>query len=324
MDEQQAAQARSRAYRLFGQLFSTGPTPDIQPALAALPELAETFDASIDADEAAADHHHLFGFNVFPHAGLFLDAPAQLGGPAADTARRLYRDAGYHPPTAIDAPDHVAAAFGALAFLTAAEADAWHDARPDEAARMQHHQRRLFDAYLLGWLPAFTFAVARQNHPFYSALADLTHDLALDHRAMLGEDNVAPPPLLPEPPPLLPEPPPLLDDPSAGLRDIADFLTTPAHCGFYLSRDDLGRLGRSLALPHGFGHRRLLLENLFRAAAGFEHLPALLDALREQVAVWQTFYASLPSPLAAPWQARLAGSLALLDTITQKTTAGEG
>jgi hypothetical protein len=128
--------------------------------------------------------------------------------------------------------------------------------------------------------------VQAQGHPFYTRLATLTLDLALDHRAALGEPVAANRPPLP--------PPDLdLDDARTSLKDIARFLTVPARCGLYLSRDDLTRLGRADDLPRGFGGRMQMLVNLLRSAAEFDRMEALLDRLSAQVEAWRAAYQQL-------------------------------
>ncbi len=92
---------------------------------------------------------------------------------------------------------------------------------------------------------------------------------------------------------LLPEPPPLLDDDKTGLREIANYLATPPWSGLYLSRADLGRLGRAERLPRGFGPRARMLANLLRSAATFDRLDPLLNQLAGMIQTWRSHYAAL-------------------------------
>ena len=288
MQPSRTSLARSRAYALFSRLYREGVTTALLPAVQAVSALADTLPEPFEAEQAAADYYDLFHLNVFPYASLFLDDAGQLGGPVSDAAQRLFRQTGYTADTSRESADHIGHALGLLAFLTGAEADAWEDSRADEAARMHRLQRRFFDMALLWWLPAFVHAVRRHNHPFYALLGDLTLDLVLDHRAALGPPEEAAAPMLP-----VPDPPALLDDAQTGLKDIAAYLTTPAWCGFYLSRADLARLGRAEHLPRGFGARAQMLTNLLRAAADFDRLDLLLTQLQDCVTTWQSFYTTL-------------------------------
>ena len=280
--------ARSRAYALFGHLYRDGVTPEVLPEVRALAALNDTLGEPFDAEQAAADHYDLFHLNVFPYASLFLDASGRLGGPVTDDARRRLRQSGYNADTASESADHIGHALGLLAFLSGAEADAWHNDLPAEAERMRRRQRRVLDAYLLWWLPAFAEAVRLQHHPFYSRLSTLTLDLMIDHRRALGRAENPTPTASP-----LPVPPPLLDDEKTGLRDIAGYLATPPWSGLYLSRADLRRLGRAERVPQGFGPRAQMLANLLRAAATFDRLDSLLNRFAEMIQTWRSHYTTL-------------------------------
>lgn len=324
MDPSAVATARSRAYALFSRLYREGITTALLPLVRTVPELAETLPEPFDAEQAAADYYDLFHLNVFPYASLFLDADGQLGGPASDAAQRLFRQVGYVADTARESADHIGHALGLLAFLTGAEADAWEDNRADEAARMQHRQRRFVDTSLLWWLPALAHAVRRHNHPFYALLGDITLDLVLDHRAVLGPSEEPAAPMLP-----LPDPPALLDDAKTGLKDIAAYLTTPAWSGFYLTRADISRLGRAEHLPRGFGARVQMLTNLLRAAAAFDRLDPLLMQLQDLVAAWQSYYRKLAErevpgldTVTQAWLERLEGTEKMIGRIRKASGFG--
>ncbi len=318
------ATARSRAYTLFSRLYRDGLTPDGLKAARAVPALADALPEAFDTEQAAADHYDLFHLNVFPYASLFLDEAGQLGGPVTDDARRWLRQAGYAADTSRESADHVGHALGLLAFVSGAEADAWHDGRADEAVRMQGLQRRFFDAHLLWWLPAFAYAARRHGHPFYALLSDLTLDLALDHRLALGPSVEA---VRATPP--LPDPPVLLDDAKTGLKDIAAYRATPAWSGLYLSRADIGRLGRAEHLPRGFGARVLMLANLLHAAADYDRLDPLLTQLQDLLRTWQSFYAALTDrdvpglALIVPvWFERLDVTERMIDTMRNAAVFG--
>lgn len=320
MQPADASLARSRAYALFSRLYRTGVTPDVLPDVRTLPALHDALGDGFDAEHAAADHYDLFHLNVFPYASLFLDASGQLGGAVTEKARGLLHQAGYPADTSSESADHVGHALGLLAFLSGAEADAWHDDLPAEAERMRRMQRRFFDAYLLWWLPGFTEAVRRQNHPFYTPFSDLALDLVIDHRLALG------PATDPAPAVLLPEPPSLLDDAATGLREIAAYLAAPAWSGLYLSRADLHRLGRAGRLPRGFGSRARMLANLLRAAATFDGLDRLLNQVTALLQTCRSYYAALTERdvpileiVAQAWLERLDATDQILQRIRTAT-----
>ncbi len=319
MNPAHASLARSRAYALFSRLYLEGVTMEIVPRVQTVPPLMEALPDPFDEEKAAADHYDLLHLNVLPYASLFLDQTGQWGGATTETARQLVAQAGYTADMSRESADHVGHALGALAFLCGAEADAWEDGQAEEITRMQDHQRRFFDTYLLWWLPALAAAMRRHTYPFYTALSDLTLDLVLDHRVSLGA-----PLALRLATSRLPDPPALLDDARSGLKDIAAYLTTPAWSGLYLSRTDIGHLGRSQHLPRGFGDRTQMLANLLRAAVDYDHLDPLLAQLHDLVVTWQSTYTALRDQdvpggdvIAAQWQQRLATTAQIIDRIRE-------
>lgn len=323
LDPAELALARSRAYDLFGRLYLYGLTEAGWPAVQAIPELASAAREPFEPDEAAADHQHLFGFNVFPYQSIFLDPAVLLGGEVAEAVQHSYRAAGFDPGAAVSTggensggenADHIGYELAFLAFLSGAEADAWQDGLPAVAGRMAGLQRRFLDQHLLCWLPPLVLAVEGQGQPFYGALARLTLALVQSHRRALGGDR---PDTFD-----LPPAPALMADEATGLADIAAYLLTPASGGLYLSRDDLGRLALAMGLPRGFGERRQMLHNLLRAAAEYEGLEPLLGRLQSLANEWAAGYGAMAAGetlgQAAVWQARVAQTADLLDQMAHR------
>lgn len=308
--------ARSRAYVLFSQLYLHGPNQALLPVLRNVPDLSEHLAHPFDADDAAADHHQLFGLNVSPHAALFLDASGRLGGGVADEVRRRFARTGFQSNLSSEDADHLGHELGFLSFLAGAEGDAIDNGLKAETLRMQRLQRRFLDEHILWWLPAFTHTIRRHGSPFYTALADLTLDLVLEHRASLMDPPVEQASVR------LPDLPALLDEPKTSLRDIAHYLTVAPWSGFYLTRDDIARLGRAENIPRGFGHRALMLHNLLRSAAEFDRLVPLLDRLLELLDTSRSAYQTLGEspylqPITTAWVERLDATTRLLQHITR-------
>jgi putative dimethyl sulfoxide reductase chaperone len=214
--------------------------------------------------------------------------------------------------------DHIGIELSALAFLCGAESDAHEDEMAHEAQRMIHFQRRFLDEHLLCWLPTLVKAISNQDNRFYTQLAEMLLKLALDHRAALGDDlmNSAPPFTLPEQVDLL-------GQEKTGLKEIANYLLTPAYTGFYLSREDINRLGNRFRLPRGFGKRSQVLTNLFRTAVDYEALTSVLKAVHDLADDWRKFYneieaSSALKPIIVVWDERLADTQALLEKILEK------
>lgn len=311
-------QAQGRRYHLLSRLYLDGLTPALFPDVATVPELAGSLPEPYDEEAAAVDYQHLFGFNVFPYASVYLSPDGLLGGAVADQVRRFFQRAGCSLDLTRESPDHVGQELAFLAFLVRAEAELLEGAEAAEVARLRRLQRRFLDEHLLGWLPVFVGALGRQGHPFYARLADVTRRTVLAHRARLGGADPAAFAL-----PLAPEP---LQDPATGLSDLAAFLVTPAWSGLFLSRDDIRGLGRDGALPHGFGERARMLSQVLRAAATYDGLPALLNRLLALLEDWRAFYEDLGGdpamgPVTRIWQARLDATERLCTHL--QTAAGD-
>ena len=309
------ALARHHTYALFGRLYLEGVTAVTLPTLQSIPELAGTLPNTFDADEAAAEHQSLFGFNVFPYESIFLDETGLLGGAATDAALESYRQAGFPFGDNSASADHIGHELALLAHLCGAEAEALEDNLPLVTERMRGLQRDFLQSHLVRWLPPFVLAVKRQERPFYTALAALTLEFANDHGGAFRETPLEAP---------LPKPPNLLDNDKTSLKDIAEFLTTPPHSGIFLSRDDVGRLARQMDLPRGFGDRTQMLTNLMRTAAQYDTLPALLEAIRQHVVAWNNDYDQIaldyPTliPFITPWQTRLQAAQQILHCIQEQ------
>jgi TorA maturation chaperone TorD len=292
----QKALARSRTYAILGRLYRHGLDEETLPTIRAISQLAAALPDSFDVDEAAADHHHLFGFNVFPFQSIFLDPAGLLGGDISEQVLRFYREAGYGSGgESVENPDHIGQELGFLAFLSGAEAAAWQDNLAAAAGRMAALIGDFLDRHLLLWLSPLILAIRQQAHPFYTALADLTLDVLLDHRRDLDGS--------PTTFSSLPAAPKLLEDEKTSLRDIAAYLLSPPLSGIYLSRDDIGRLARKAGLPRGFGKRRDMLLNLLRSASQYDQFGQILALLQAVVTGWQEAYAEIE--WAGEWQARV-------------------
>jgi TorA maturation chaperone TorD len=309
----QLALARGRAYDLLGQLYVRGITPANLACVLAMPELAHRVVLPLDADGAAADHYHLFGFNVYPYQSLFLDPAGLLGGPVAERVGQTYRQLGFRPGTGAESADHIGIELGLLSFLSAAEAEALASGELERAQWARERQLAFLDEHLLRWISPLTLAIGQQNQPFYGALAEVTFDLVQEQAAGLYAEFGRKPKR--EEPALTRLD--LLGDDSTGLKEIVEFLLTPIYSGIYLSRDDIGRMARQQGVPRGFGDRQQLLLNMMRSAAKYESLGQVIDGLGELARQWESAYVEmmqLPAvgAPAAMWRSRAATTVTTL------------
>jgi TorA maturation chaperone TorD len=304
------ALARSRAYGLLSQLYLTGVTLDNLAHVRAVPELAGKLVLPLEADEAAADHHHLFGFNVHPYQSYFLDPAGLLGGPVTESVSQSYERSGFQPETSAESADHIGFELGFLAYLCATEAEVLE---VDAVQQIQERQFAFLHEHLLRWIGPLTLAIGQQDQPFYSAVSDVTLDLLQEQAAGLESQFGRPANSEIEATNI----PDLLADEKTGLKQIADFLLTPVYSGLYLSRDDIGRLARRQAVPRGFGDRRVLLLNLLRTAANYDALGEIINDLGGVAGRWEEAYAEMADrpgigAYGASWRSRATGTVELL------------
>ncbi len=316
----QTALARHHTYTLFSRLFGEGVTAELRPFLSPIPELAAVLPDKFDADENAATHHHLFHLNLFPYESIFLATDGLLGGPVTNQVQQQYTQSGFAVDAGAISADHIGYELAFLAFLCGAEADAWEDglaktpalSAAKVAVSIQQHQHTFLQHHLLRWLPPFVLAVQAQDNAFYSTLAELVQAFVADHAAnadMPANRNV------------LPDPPFLLGSNKTGLKNIADYLTTPAYSGFFLSRDHISRIAREHQLPRGFGSRTQMLANLMKTAVQYDLFPSLINTLQNTATAFAEQYRQMVQshPLqetqTTPWQDRCLTTVQLLEQI---------
>ena len=166
-------------------LFLDGVTETLWPYVQAVPELRAVFPPPFSADTAAATHHHLFAFQLFPYESFFRAETGLSGGPIAGEVAQFHQQAGFD--AAADAPDHLGHELAFLSYLTQEEANSWENQQPTLAHTWQQYQHRFLSDHLLNWLVPFVVALQRAApNSFYDVLAQLTLGLVADHAAALN------------------------------------------------------------------------------------------------------------------------------------------
>jgi hypothetical protein len=281
MTPEEAAIARSRGYALVARAVAAPPDEDVWEALRSIDGLDDL--PAFDADEVAADHFSAFGTHAPPFAGLYLDDPPLLGGPAdAWRARRL-------PGTLDSPPEH----FGSAAYALAMLAMSAPDAGSSLAGR---HQRwvGMVAADLLAWAPPFLLAAERGPVRWAAAVVGLGVELAASEGVELQLE-------------LVPRVDPFAD-PSAGLRTIAEWATTPAQTGWLFGAGEARQVARAVGLPETAGNRVDACEALLRAAVDHGLLDAVVDEVQrrhDEADARYAAWAAFGVPVAA-WRSRLA------------------
>jgi putative dimethyl sulfoxide reductase chaperone len=292
------ALGRYHAYTLLGRLFLEGVTAETWPYVVQVPQLAAAvregphWGAAVPEEGA---HYGLFGLQIFPYESFFLGERGLLGGAVTAAAQGRYAEAGFAAGGSA-AADHAGHELAFLAFLCRAEAEAGAEAQAVAGRR----QELFLAEHLLRWLSPLVVALQRHSNRFYAALADLTWDLVADHYRAL---NPAATPAFTLPAPRT--------EPPNGLKETANLLTTPAHSGLFLGREEVRLLARPLNLPTGFGGRRQMVQQLLEAAARYDSLSPLRHQLSSLLAAWRHAYAQLSTsdphlaPFISPWEQRL-------------------
>lgn len=297
--------ARGRAYDLLGDLFRRGPVrlEHLATVDVLAPHLPETCD-----DTALALHHRVTGLELRPYGGLFLHPAGKLGGEVAGRARRFMVETGFSPDERDAEPDHLATELSFLAFLCAAEADAWADDKADLAGRLQARAHAFIDTHLLSWMAPFAVAVRTVGAPLYATAARLVIDLAVDH---LGRS--------PTPPPLPVTEPLDLSHEKTGVRQIADHLGVPVKCGALLTPAFIRDVARKSDSATGFGSRSMRLENLIHTGARRGASADVLDRLVSRLSELAQELADTPGGEA--WCDRLRHNISLVETMARAARA---
>ena len=273
-------EARSRAYQSLSDVFVHGPRSEDLGWMQQVPPLAAALSShSSKTEELAAEHHRVLVREVHPYASVFLSPDATLAGPTSGDARQTLSRAGISPDALKTEPDHLGVLLAGLGYLVAAELDANVDGLSGALPQLQSLQADLIDRLIDPWLPMVCHAIREQYSPLYTGLADLTLALVYAHRAQLPQSPVPHPWL--DSTPIHP-----LHDPKTSLRDVAKWLVTPLHSGWYLSRGHLSFIAGELDLPCGFGNRARMLANLVHTAVEYDSVPQLMDNLDGVAARW--------------------------------------
>jgi len=292
---------RSESYSALSTIFARGPDETLRPFLADFPGFENVLEHG-STDERAAQFESLFGFNVFPIASVFLETEGMLGGSVSRQVAEQMDRAGFPCKALADPVDHLTTELAFLAYMvnySATEADVARD---------------FIDRHVLAWLPAFVGAVRREMNPFYTKMAETALKIVYDHRSILGAASARDPIAL------------IhrsfqLDDETSGFLEIAEFLITPAQCGFFLSRSVIAGMAGSHRLPHGFGSRKQMMATSLRSAAAYDRLESLIEELQTIIAKdkaeWQTHAAQGQAAAywAESWNARLDATANMLETM---------
>jgi len=296
--------ARAQAYGLLSRLVLVGLDEQSLGLVRRLVPLAEALPVVAEGDELAAAHHALFSLQVFPYESVYCDASGQPGGRVSEAVADLYRRIGFGLKLADVTADHLGVELGALSFLSSAEADARRDGVDEAVARCREATGELLESHLGPWLAPFSAAVAAAPRSFWTTVVELVVELVAQHATELGVDADGQAPSIGDEG--------FLDAPDTGLKDIAARLCSPVESGALLTRGDIERIGRALAIPTGFGSRAQRVQVLLESAAQYDGFRELCRALDDELEGRGAHMAGLPPVLAASWSGRLEATQVML------------
>ncbi len=295
-ERQTRALARGRAYDLLASLFREGPLR--MEHLRSVEALAAFVPECVD-EAVEARFHRLFRIEILPYESVFLAPQRVLGGERTAALWDSMRSAGFTPDAE---PDHLSTQLAFLTWLCGAEADAWRDGLTDQALAVDGLARDFLRQHLGAWLPPFVIALQELDTGLYGAAAGLLLQLTSTHMEGQPKDE-------------LPPAEELLAQPKTGLREIAEWLATPARSGVWLSSAKITATARGRDLPRGFGKRAAMIENLLHTAVRHDALPELVRDIDSGLNLRQERLKTLPG--GAVWAARVGHTRSQLEALTQ-------
>jgi hypothetical protein len=248
--------------------------------------------------ELAVAYSELFLLNVYPYAGIFLEANGELNGARAQEMAALYEQYAYAPNElrAVGAADHIGLLLG---FADAVGQD-------------------IVLPYLMDWAPVLCLAVERAltTHPFYQALAARTREFLLQANRKQGASGAAPLGLPFSNLQFL-----FADEEEWSTRGVVRYLLAPARSGIFLTRARLGLWARALGVPVAFGDRVQLGAALLENAGALNQIETVFDWLRAEAEAWDAAYAAWQTQFAWQhahiWRARTQNTFRLLQEMRQ-------
>ncbi|NQV71850.1 molecular chaperone TorD family protein [bacterium] len=237
-------------------------------------------------DEFASEHYRVFCHELMPAASVFLEPRSMLGGEVSAESWSEMKAAGYDPDTSSITADHLV---NQLRFLV-------HLVEQDQTQRASSFVQR----HMLGWIPAFLATLRRLDSGAVSPLAAYIEEAVLHLALPRKSEDLSRSTLIPT---LF-----SLENEKTGLVSIGIFLSTHAESGLAIPKSTLLHIARELRLPPGFGSKSQTIEGLFRAAGGYDSLPALCDFFDDQVElhtqVWSDWSSRVGVPGIAHWSVR--------------------
>ncbi len=282
---------------MLAQIVASGFDEALLPILRFSPRYGPVLQG-LSVSDLAQRHQRIFGFDISPVAGAFLDPKGRVGGPLSDQLTENLIAIGAKPDAGDFEPEALAEQLALLSRLVGGEVEGWENERPEEWQGFQLAQGLVLHQHLMPWLPPLVVALSMQSERAYQVLGEEIWSCSHGHLADLdprcdgyqtsqpaGRDGGG-----------------LLSAPETGLAQIAAFLVRPLDSGWYLSRSDLAAVAAEAGASLAPGSRQQMMEDLLYAV----ELESLVQTLAGKVDAWSAAYAALAAPnLIRPWGQRL-------------------
>jgi TorA maturation chaperone TorD len=307
IDDMDICRGLAQSYEFFAQVMLMGPVAERQLIKDEMPDLWR-FIANEDPEQLEANHYEMFGLQVFPYAGVYLNDSPMAGGPCSEQVLAYHRRSNYQWQNIEDSPDSMVEELKFLAYLMRQPACLSAD-----SLKLQHE---FMGGHFLAWAIIFCADVAHQNSQFYRQTVDLLLGVLELHVGFL-EKNGYKMALQPQ------KSHPQLDitSDSTGLKKIADYIANPAGFGTLITKHEITEMARKLGLSRGFGSRFQMIESLLNSSADFDKLFELIAAMDQILDSRCVKIRDLPiqlSSMGMSWVERLLTSKAMLKGMLEK------
>jgi putative dimethyl sulfoxide reductase chaperone len=271
-------------------------------------------------DECASAHYALFGMNVFPYSNFFLGQEGSFAGEAEGPLLAFYarQKFNYEEETGGMGPTHLGTHFRFLSFLLNKQLS---DPENNELRKLR---RQFYANHLFTWLLPLNFSVQEVDRgPFSIALSQGLELAKQDWLSLNGNDHLDEIEFRLPPDPYDGQ---FLEQENTGLRNIAEYLMTPGLTGMFVSKGKLSSWAKKLDVPHGFGDRKNLMENVLKESVRYEKLAPFVAIMKESLSDWRAYYLEQKSSLdgiASQWLNVLDRTSLILDKFLEESKKSE-
>ena len=246
----------------------------------------------LGATPSAEDHTDLFTFQLMPYASIYVGAEGMLGGEARDRVAGFWRALGQDPPAE---PDHVAVLLALYARLCDMESE----------GAPEHVREAFFWEHLASWMPVWLEKLVDVATGPYAVWAGIVARSFAETAGTTTSAGL----------PLHLRAAPQLGESFESMEALAQALLTPVRSGLIVTRRDLARAARDLALGLRAGERRYIMRALLEQDAD-----RTLRWLAREAEAWSARYAARLGgfgDVARFWSGRADQTARTLRTMTE-------